>query len=83
MPADLDPYIVAVPRFHAPTMDRVKLKATIWPVFYEAQNHSELQEESRWWTRATAQWFRDAVTVLRKEAKDIRLLGEVIPLALR
>jgi tRNA-specific adenosine deaminase 3 len=79
VPGGLDPFIVDVPRFPARTMDQVKLKASIWPVFYEAQNHRELQEASRRWTRATVQWFRDAVAVLRKEAKRVRLLGEVRP----
>ena len=77
MPGGLSPYITAVPRFPARTIDQVKLKATTWPVFYEAQNHRELQEESRRWTRATVQWFRDAVVVLKKEAERVRLLGEV------
>lgn len=76
VPGDLSPYIIAVPRFPARTLDQVKLKAKLWPVFYEAQHHREVQEESRRWTRATVQWFRDAVAVLRKEAKRVRLLGE-------
>lgn len=80
VPGGLEPYIIAVPRFPARTMDQVRLKATIWPVFYEVQNHRKLQEESRRWTRATVQWFCDAVTVLKKEAKRVRLLGEACPL---
>ena len=79
VPGDLTPYMVPVPRHPARTIEQVKLKGAVWPVFYEARNHREDQADARRWTRATVQWFRDAVDVLKKEAKRARLRGEVCP----
>ncbi|KAF8591050.1 hypothetical protein K439DRAFT_1402625, partial [Ramaria rubella] len=77
VPGDVKPYIIDVPRFPARTMEQVKMKTVIWPVFYEAQNHREIREEGQRWTREIVQWFRDAVAVIRKEAKRARRLGEI------
>lgn len=76
-PGGLIPYITPVPRFPARTLEQVKVKAAIWPVFYEAQNHKELKEEAQRWTPQTVKWFRDSINLIRKEAKRVRALGEV------
>lgn len=82
VPGNLIPYLAKIPRFPARTLEQAKVKATIWPVVYEAQNHRELREESQRWTEETVQWFRDAINVIDTEAKRVHALGEVRDLLL-
>ncbi|KIJ26680.1 hypothetical protein M422DRAFT_191895, partial [Sphaerobolus stellatus SS14] len=77
LPDGLTPYITPIPRFPARTLDQVKAKTLIWPVFYEAYNHKEIKEEAQRWTPQTVKWFRDGVNIIRKEAKRVRALGEL------
>lgn len=77
VPDGLVPYIVPVPRYPARTIEQAKAKSAIWPVFYEAYGHKERKEEAHRWTQSTIQWFHDAVSTIREEAKRVGLLGEV------
>lgn len=77
VPGNLIPYVTKIPRFPARTLEQAKIKSTIWPVVYEAQNHRELREESQRWTKETVQWFRDAINVINTEAKRVHALGEL------
>ncbi|KAF8527520.1 cytidine deaminase-like protein [Hysterangium stoloniferum] len=76
IPNGLTPFVVEIPRFPARTLEQVKAKSAIWPVFYEAQNHKELREEAQRWTYATVAWFCEAVKIIKREAKRVKLLGE-------
>lgn len=77
VPGDLIPYIAKIPRFPARTLEQAKMKASIWPVLYEARNHREIREEAQRWTEETVQWFRNAINVICAEARRAQALGEV------
>jgi tRNA-specific adenosine deaminase 3 len=67
------PYILAVPRTVALSLNSLHLKSTLWPTVFAPRRRGEPEQ----WSRGKVEWALDAMEVVVAEASRARAKGEV------